>query len=58
MEKRGYLCLECVLGWFVYIPAWEKSSLRMDYEEISRSWIDEWMLNKIFVSTLDDLGLG
>ncbi len=27
------------------------------YEEISRSWMDEWMLNKILVSTLSDLGL-
>jgi hypothetical protein len=27
------------------------------YEEVSRSWVDEWMLNKILVSTLDDLGL-
>jgi glycosidase len=28
-----------------------------DYEEISRSWMDEWILNKIIVSTLNDLGL-
>jgi glycosidase len=27
------------------------------YEEISRSWLDEWVLSKIFVSTLNDLGL-
>jgi hypothetical protein len=27
------------------------------YEEISRSWVDEWVLNKILVSTLNDLGL-
>jgi glycosidase len=27
------------------------------YEEVSRSWVDEWMLNKLFVSTLNDLGL-
>jgi hypothetical protein len=27
------------------------------YEEISRSWIDEWMLNKIMAGTLDNLGL-
>jgi hypothetical protein len=26
-------------------------------EEISRSWMDEWMLTKIFISTLNDLGL-
>jgi glycosidase len=28
-----------------------------DYEEISRSWMDEWMLNKILISTFDNLGL-
>jgi len=29
----------------------------IEYEEISRSWIDEWMLNKILSSTLSELGL-
>ncbi len=28
-----------------------------DYYEISRSWIDEWLLNKIIASALSDLGL-
>jgi glycosidase len=27
------------------------------YEDISRSWIDEWLLNKIIASTLADIGL-
>jgi hypothetical protein len=28
-----------------------------EYEEISRSWIDEWMLNKILSTTFNGLGL-
>ena len=45
-----------VLGWMM------TSSLGMmagnqGYEETSRSWIDEWMLNKILFNTFDSLGL-
>ena len=28
-----------------------------EYQEISRSWIDEWLLNKIIATALADLGL-
>jgi hypothetical protein len=28
-----------------------------DYAEISRSWIDEWLLSKLVASALNDLGL-
>ena len=37
-----------ILGWLFTQPLGKT---------ISRSWIDEWMLNKIFVSALNDLGL-
>jgi hypothetical protein len=45
-----------ILGWsFTY----QLGKIISDdgYEEISRSWMDEWMLNKIIVSALNDLGL-
>ncbi len=45
-----------ILGWS-FTSALGKTSSGMSYEEISRSWMDEWMLNKIFVSALNDLGL-
>jgi glycosidase len=45
-----------ILGW-LFTSMLGKISSEKDYEEISRSWIDEWMLNKILVSTLNDLGL-
>ncbi len=45
-----------ILGWAFTSPL-GKSINDKDYEEISRSWIDEWMLNKIIGSTLSDLGL-
>jgi glycosidase len=45
-----------VLGWLV-TNGLGKIISEKGYEEISRSWIDEWMLNKIMVSTLSDLGL-
>ena len=45
-----------ILGWLV-TSALGKIVSDTDYEEISRSWIDEWMLNKILVSTLNNLGL-
>jgi hypothetical protein len=30
---------------------------RIEYEEISRSWIDEWLLGKMITSTLVEMGL-
>jgi glycosidase len=45
-----------VLGWLVTSPLGRIIS-HPGYEEISRSWIDEWILNKILVNTLDNLGL-
>jgi hypothetical protein len=45
-----------VLGWMCILQL-GKMITNDAYEEISRSWMDEWMLNKIFVSTLNDLGL-
>jgi glycosidase len=45
-----------ILGW-VFTSELGKIITETGYEEISRSWIDEWMLNKIIVSTLGDLGV-
>lgn len=45
-----------LLGWMVTFTL-GKMVVDQGYEEISRSWIDEWMLNKILVSTLGNLGL-
>ncbi len=45
-----------ILGWLFTSPL-GKTISSTGYEEVSRSWIDEWMLNKIIVSTLNDLGL-
>ena len=45
-----------VLGW-LFTSALGKIISEEGYEEISRSWMDEWMLNKIIASTLNDLGL-
>ena len=45
-----------VLGWLVTSPLGRILS-DTGYEEISRSWIDEWILNKILVGTLNNLGL-
>jgi glycosidase len=45
-----------VLGWLFTLDLGRLISTN-GYEEISRSWMDEWMLNKIFISTLNDLGL-
>ena len=45
-----------VLGWLFTLHL-GRIVAEEGYEEISRSWIDEWMLNKILVSTLNDLGL-
>ena len=45
-----------LLGWMMTSPL-GRMSTNTGYEEISRSWIDEWMLNKIFITALDSLGL-
>jgi glycosidase len=45
-----------ILGW-LFTSTLGKISSESGYEEISRSWIDEWMLNKIIVSAFNDLGL-
>jgi glycosidase len=45
-----------ILGW-VFTSELGKIITEAGYEEISRSWTDEWMLNKIIISTLSDLGL-
>jgi glycosidase len=45
-----------VLGW-LFTQDLGRIISKDGYEEISRSWMDEWMLNKIFISTLNDLGL-
>ena len=45
-----------ILGWALTLQLGKIISDE-GYEEISRSWMDEWMLNKIFVSALNDLGL-
>jgi hypothetical protein len=45
-----------LLGW-LFTNHLGKTITEKGYEEISRSWVDEWMLNKILVSTLTDLGL-
>lgn len=45
-----------VLGW-LFTAELGKTISEVGYEEISRSWMDEWMLNKIIASTLIDLGL-
>jgi glycosidase len=45
-----------VLGW-LFTQSLGKTITQEGYEEVSRSWIDEWMLNKIYVSALNDLGL-
>ncbi|MGE5123569.1 MAG: alpha-amylase family glycosyl hydrolase, partial [Acidobacteriaceae bacterium] len=44
------------LGWVVTHTLGRMVS-DQGYEEISRSWMDEWMLNKILVGTFEDLGL-
>jgi glycosidase len=45
-----------LIGW-IATSAMGKIISDKDYEEISRSWIDEWMLNKILISTFDNLGV-
>ncbi len=45
-----------VLGWLI-TSSMGKVVSAQGYEEFSRSWMDEWMLNKVLVSTLNDMGL-
>ncbi len=45
-----------LMGWLFTAPL-GKIVTDDGFEEISRSWIDEWMLNKIMVSAMSDLGL-
>ncbi len=45
-----------ILGWLFTQPL-GKTITQAGYEEVSRSWMDEWMLNKILVSALSDIGL-
>jgi len=45
-----------ILGWLVTFSL-GRMVTDQGYGEISRSWIDEWMLNKILLSTLTSLGL-
>ena len=45
-----------ILGWLTSAFLGKIIS-NIEYEEISRSWIDEWMLNKILSTTLSELGL-
>jgi glycosidase len=45
-----------ILGWLT--SAFQGKIISdIEYEEISRSWIDEWMLNKILSTTFSELGL-
>ena len=45
-----------LIGWLTICDL-GKTMTDLGYEEISRSWIDEWLLNKIIVGTMNDLGL-
>ncbi len=45
-----------LLGW-LYTSHLGLTLTLENYEEVSRSWIDEWMFNKIMVTTLTELGL-
>jgi len=45
-----------LLGW-LFTSNLGRSCAESGFEDISRSWVDEWMLNKIIVSALNDLGL-
>jgi len=44
------------LGW-LFTHALGKVTGRDDFEQVSRSWIDEWLLGKIIAGALQDLGL-
>jgi hypothetical protein len=43
-----------ILGW-IFTGELGRMITQAEYEEISRSWIDEWMLNKIIISTMSEL---
>lgn len=45
-----------LLGW-LFTHQLGKSVSRTDWAEVSRSWIDEWLLGKILAGVLQDLGL-
>ena len=45
-----------LLGW-LFTHALGKVTDRVDFEQVSRSWIDEWLLGKIIAGALQDLGL-
>jgi len=45
-----------LLGW-LFTHALGKVVDETDFEQISRSWIDEWLLGKIIAGALQDLGL-
>ena len=45
-----------LLGW-VFTHALGKVANGADFEQISRSWCDEWLLSKIIAGALQDLGL-
>jgi hypothetical protein len=44
------------LGW-LFTHALGKVMDGVDFEQVSRSWIDEWLLGKIIAGALQDLGL-
>ena len=44
------------LGW-LFTHALGKIVDEVNFEQISRSWLDEWLLGKIIAGTLQDLGL-
>jgi len=45
----------CMLGW-CFIHLLGKAFQAADWEQQSRSWIDEWLLGKIIAGVLQDLG--
>lgn len=45
-----------LLGW-IFAHDLGKISGEKDYAEVSRSWIDEWLLGKILANSFQDLGL-
>ena len=45
-----------LLGWLATHQL-GKALMETGYEEISRSWIDEWLLNKLVAAAFKDLGL-
>jgi len=45
-----------LLSW-ISVHLLGKTVLQEGFEEVSRSWIDEWLLNKIIAGALTDMGL-